>query len=109
MATSAVDRTMNIWDIRNFKGPLQKYKLHTVATDLAFSQKNYLSVAMGNVVEVIEICLMNCSLMSGINLISFLPSRFIMTAVKRKRNIRTFDIECSTLWATFNFVLSKMC
>ena len=52
MATSAVDRTMNIWDVRNFKGPLQKYRLHSVATDLAFSQKMHLSVAMGNVVEV---------------------------------------------------------
>lgn len=52
MATSDVDRTMSIWDVRNLRGPLQKYRLHSVATNMSFSQKSYLSLAMGNVVEV---------------------------------------------------------
>lgn len=52
MATSGVDHTMNIWDIRNLKGPLQKYWLHSSASNLAFSQKSFLAVSLGNVVEV---------------------------------------------------------
>lgn len=52
MATGCVDHTMNIWDIRNLDGPLQKYRLHSPVTDLAFSQKTFVGVALGNVVEV---------------------------------------------------------
>lgn len=52
MATSAVDHHMNIWDIRNLRGPLQKYRLHSVASELAFSQRSSLALAMGNIVEV---------------------------------------------------------
>lgn len=52
MATGCVDHTMSIWDIRNLDGPLQKYRLHSPVTDLAFSQKSFVGVALGNVVEV---------------------------------------------------------
>lgn len=52
MATSAVDHTMNIWDVRNLSGPLQKYFLHSTANNLAFSQKSHLALSLGNVVEV---------------------------------------------------------
>ncbi|XKL69028.1 hypothetical protein PGB90_006797 [Kerria lacca] len=56
MATSAVDHHMNIWDIRNLRGPLQKYRLHSVASELAFSQRSSLALAMGNIVEIYNDC-----------------------------------------------------
>lgn len=56
MATAAVDHTMNIWDVRNLSGPLQKYFLHSTATNLNFSQKSHLALSLGNVVEVCKHC-----------------------------------------------------
>jgi len=52
MATAAVDRTLKVWDVRKLVGPLQHYKLHAVASNLAFSQRGLLAVGMGNVAEV---------------------------------------------------------
>ena len=52
MATAAVDRTLKVWDVRKLEGPLQHYKLHAVASNLAFSQRGLLAVGMGNVAEV---------------------------------------------------------
>ena len=52
MATAAVDRTLKVWDVRKLAGPLQHYKLHAVASNLAFSQRGLLAVGMGNVAEV---------------------------------------------------------
>lgn len=52
MATAAVDRTLKVWDVRKLVGPLQQYKLHAVASNLAFSQRGLLAIGMGNVVEV---------------------------------------------------------
>ncbi|KAJ9582025.1 hypothetical protein L9F63_003608, partial [Diploptera punctata] len=56
MATSAVDRTLNIWDVRSLDGPLQKYKLNAIANNLAFSQRGLLAVGQGNVVEIFKDC-----------------------------------------------------
>jgi len=53
MATSAVDRTVNIWDVRKLDGPLQKYRLPAVTNNLAFSQQGLLALGQGNIVEVI--------------------------------------------------------
>jgi U3 small nucleolar RNA-associated protein 7 len=52
MATASVDRTLKVWDVRKLEGPLQHYKLHAVASNLAFSQRDLLAVGMGNVAEV---------------------------------------------------------
>lgn len=52
MATSAIDKTLKVWDIRNLEGPVQTYKLRAAPSNLNFSQKNFLAVGMGNVVEV---------------------------------------------------------
>jgi hypothetical protein len=80
MATAAVDRTLKVWDVRKLEGPLQQYKLHAVASNLAFSQRGLLAVGMGNVVEVTDnICFIysikslhfivsySCDLILGIN------------------------------------------
>jgi U3 small nucleolar RNA-associated protein 7 len=55
MATSGVDRSMKIWDIRNLDGPVQDYRLRTAAVDLEFSQKDMLAVGLGETVEVYEL------------------------------------------------------
>lgn len=52
MATSGVDRSMKIWDIRNLDGPLQHYKLRTTPVELEFSQRDMLAVGLGDIVEV---------------------------------------------------------
>ncbi|XP_045445591.1 WD repeat-containing protein 46 [Melitaea cinxia] len=56
MATSGVDRSLKIWDIRNLDGPLQHYKLRTAPVDLEFSQKDMLAVGLGSIVEVYNNC-----------------------------------------------------
>ncbi|XP_050345049.1 WD repeat-containing protein 46 [Nymphalis io] len=56
MATSGVDRSMKIWDIRNLDGPIQHYKLRSAPVHLEFSQKDMLAVGLGNVVEVYSNC-----------------------------------------------------
>ncbi|XP_049866954.1 WD repeat-containing protein 46 [Pectinophora gossypiella] len=56
MATSGVDRSLKIWDIRNLDGPLQHYKLRSAPEDLEFSQKDMLAVGLGEVVEIYNNC-----------------------------------------------------
>ncbi|XP_068630146.1 WD repeat-containing protein 46 [Battus philenor] len=56
MATSGVDRSLKIWDIRNLDGPLQHYKLRSAPVDLDFSQKDMLAVGLGDVVEIYNNC-----------------------------------------------------
>ncbi|XP_045785095.1 WD repeat-containing protein 46 isoform X2 [Maniola jurtina] len=56
MATSGVDRSLKIWDIRNLDGPLQHYKLRSAPVDLEFSQKDMLAVGLGEVVEIYSNC-----------------------------------------------------
>lgn len=53
MATSGVDRTLKIYDLRNYKC-VHNYKLRTVPSSLSFSQKDMLSVGLGDVVEVYQ-------------------------------------------------------
>lgn len=52
MATVGVDRQMKIWDARNLGTCLQNYTISSGASNVAFSQKGLLSVAIGNIVEV---------------------------------------------------------
>lgn len=52
MATSGVDRSMKIWDIRNLDGPIQDYRLRSAPVDLEFSQKDMLAVGLDEVVEI---------------------------------------------------------
>jgi len=52
MATSGMDRSIKIWDIRRLKGPLQDYKVRTSPRSMVFSQTGCLAVAINNVVDV---------------------------------------------------------
>lgn len=56
MATSGVDRSLKIWDIRNLNGPLQHYKLRSAPVDLDFSQKQMLAVGLNDAVEIYNDC-----------------------------------------------------
>lgn len=58
MATSGVDRSMKVWDIRNLDGPLQDYRLRSAPVELDFSQKDMLAVGLGEVVEVYQLVLL---------------------------------------------------
>lgn len=51
MATSAVDSTLKIWDLRTYNC-LQSYKIGCGASNLSFSQKGLLAASLGNIVEV---------------------------------------------------------
>ena len=55
MVTAGVDRTVRVWDIRNYKC-LQSYKLRAVPGHLDVSQRNLLAVSVGNVIEVYKDC-----------------------------------------------------
>lgn len=57
MATSGMDRTIKIWDIRKLIGPLQNYKVRTSPRSMVFSQTGCLAVAINNVVDVCMIIL----------------------------------------------------
>lgn len=51
MISLGVDRTLKIWDVRKFQ-MIRSYSLRSMAQSLDVSQKDYISVAMGNVVEI---------------------------------------------------------
>ncbi|KAI9553650.1 hypothetical protein GHT06_021575 [Daphnia sinensis] len=56
MATSSLDSTLKIWDLRTYNC-LQSYKLASGASNLTFSQRGLLAVSLGNIVEVYkDIC-----------------------------------------------------
>jgi len=52
MATSGMDRSIKVWDIRRLKGPLRDYKVRTSPRSMVFSQTGCLAVAINNVVDV---------------------------------------------------------
>ena len=51
MATSAMDRSLKIWDVRMFKCSID-YKLPMVASQLQFSDKRVLAATMDNEVQL---------------------------------------------------------
>ena len=51
MATSSIDRTLKIWDLRTYK-TLQSYKLGACASQLAFSHTGLLAAGVGDIVQV---------------------------------------------------------
>lgn len=55
MATTAVDASLKIWDLRTYKC-LQSYRIGSGASHATFSQRGLLAVALGNVVEVYKDC-----------------------------------------------------
>lgn len=52
LATSGLDKTLKIWDIRALSGPVVEYRTRMPATQIDMSQKQLLALAMGNVCEV---------------------------------------------------------
>ncbi|XP_050534922.1 WD repeat-containing protein 46 [Daktulosphaira vitifoliae] len=56
MATTGLDRRLKVWDMRQFRGPLQEYKLRASPRSMVFSQKGYLALAINNVVDIYEEC-----------------------------------------------------
>jgi len=58
MATSGMDRSIKVWDVRQLKGPIQNYKVRTSPRSMFFSQTGCLAVAINNVVDVC--ILFNC-------------------------------------------------
>ena len=53
MATSSVDASLKIWDLRTYNC-LQSYKMVCGASNLVFSQRGLLAASLGNVVEVLN-------------------------------------------------------
>jgi U3 small nucleolar RNA-associated protein 7 len=51
IASSGMDRNVNIWDIRAMK-PLQSYRVRGVPTSLSFSHNGCLAMGIGNDVQV---------------------------------------------------------
>lgn len=51
MATSGIDRSLKIWDLRTYK-LLHSYRVAAGAGTLAFSQRGLLAAGIGNTVEV---------------------------------------------------------
>merc|ERR1712038_1061412 len=49
MATSGIDRTLKIWDLRTYK-TLQTYRIGAGASQLAFSQRGLIAASKGNIV-----------------------------------------------------------
>ena len=52
MATSSVDRTIKIWDLRNGYRELFNCKVGHGAASLSFSQRGLLAASMGDIVQV---------------------------------------------------------
>ncbi|XP_014212281.1 WD repeat-containing protein 46-like isoform X2 [Copidosoma floridanum] len=52
MATSAPNRSLKVWDIRQLSGPVHNTILRSPAQHLSYSQRGLLAIGMGNVVEV---------------------------------------------------------
>ncbi|TRY62945.1 hypothetical protein TCAL_07271 [Tigriopus californicus] len=55
LATAGTDRSLKIWDVRQFKC-LQNYRISAGASQLEFSGRGLLGVAMGNTVEIFKDC-----------------------------------------------------
>lgn len=52
MATSSIDKSVKIWDIRQLAGPVNNLHLRSPAHRMSYSQRGLLALGMGNVVEV---------------------------------------------------------
>ncbi|XP_072743502.1 WD repeat-containing protein 46 [Anoplolepis gracilipes] len=52
MATSCVDKSVKIWDVRQLTGPVSHIHLFSPAHRMSYSQRGLLALSMGNVVEV---------------------------------------------------------
>ncbi|XP_054271303.1 WD repeat-containing protein 46-like [Macrosteles quadrilineatus] len=52
MVTAAVDRSVKVWDVRQLTGPLQDYRMFSVVSNVAISQRGLVATSSGNVVEI---------------------------------------------------------
>ncbi|KAL4219672.1 WD repeat-containing protein 46 [Mactra antiquata] len=80
MATSGIDRSLKIWDLRTYN-MLHSYKLPAGAGQLSFSQRGLLAASMGNIVQMYEDCCTKAitkpylmhDLHSSVNSLNFCP------------------------------------
>lgn len=52
MATSSIDKSVKIFDIRQLAGPVSRVHLRSAAHRMCYSQRGLLALSMGNVLEV---------------------------------------------------------
>lgn len=52
LATSGLDKSVRIWDIRQLSGPTVEYHTRIAPNEIQISQKGLLALAMGNVCEI---------------------------------------------------------
>ncbi|XP_046669915.1 WD repeat-containing protein 46 [Homalodisca vitripennis] len=52
MVTASVDRSIKVWDVRRMAGPLQDYRMYSVTSNVAFSQRDLVATSSGNIVEI---------------------------------------------------------
>lgn len=52
MATSSIDKSVKIFDVRQLTGPVSRMHLRSAAHRMCYSQRDLLALSMGNVLEV---------------------------------------------------------
>lgn len=92
MGTSACQRDLKVWDVRQLCGPLQSYKLvGGSASDLAFSQSGLLAASCANTVQV-NITFLYITLNITFNLIKNVNNKTKLRVVTFRLYLVTIDL-----------------